>query len=55
MLCYCSPQGKYGYTEANANEVLRQVKGRQGKGGKIESRTYKCPWGDHWHLTSQPD
>ena len=51
-LCYCSPQNKYGYTEANARAVLKQLKGRQGKGGKVESRVYLCPWGPHWHLTS---
>jgi hypothetical protein len=53
VLCYCSPQGKYGYTESNALAVLVQLKGRQGKGGKVERRVYLCPWGNHWHLTSQ--
>jgi hypothetical protein len=55
VLCYCSAHRKNGYTEANALAVLQQVRGHQGKRGKIEQRAYKCPWGDHWHLTSSPE
>jgi hypothetical protein len=50
---YCSAHRKYAFSENDAQELLQQVKGHHGKGGKVESRSYKCPWGDHWHLTSR--
>src|SRR5262245_21701252 len=49
---YCATQRKYSFTEEQAKELLSRPKG-QGKGGKVETRAYKCPWGDHWHLTSK--
>jgi hypothetical protein len=50
---YCAAQRKYAFTEERARVLLKTLKGHPGKKG-MEDRAYRCPWGDHWHVTSKP-
>jgi hypothetical protein len=55
---YCSIVGKRGYaTQDVADAALAEIRaaGRMGKGGRIETRSYECPWCGRWHLTSKAE
>lgn len=49
----CRPTGKLKFLrKIDAEIALTQID--RSDGTHKEQRVYKCPFGKHWHLTSQP-
>jgi hypothetical protein len=50
----CHPTNKWCYgTEGEANTAVRQIRVQTRYARKRPRRSYRCPWCDCWHLTSQ--
>lgn len=46
----CEPTGKNSYS-TRTHAIRAALRHSKKFGGSF--RHYKCPWGDHWHLTTQ--